>query len=175
MIARIKSLVRDILLGLRSYYQRRLRKMDIHPTVRMSLSAKLDTSFPAGIHIDRGSYIAFDARIMTHDFTRGLYLHTRIGQNCFIGGRSIILPGISIGDGSIVGAGSVVTKDVPPGCAVAGNPARIVKEGIKVGHFGRLKEANANESRIRASDPDAKKLSDRNFRPKQNEPTAPSQ
>lgn len=42
--------------------------------------------------------------------------------------NSIILPGVTIGCGAVVGAGSVVTKSVPPHCVVAGNPARIVKE-----------------------------------------------
>lgn len=160
----MKRLVRQSLLALRAWYQRKLLGLDIHPSVRMSLSAKLDSSFRAGIHIGEGSYIAFQARIMTHDFTRGLYLHTRIGKNCFIGGQSLILPGIAIGDGCIIGAGSVVTKDVPAGCAVAGNPARVVKEGIEVEKFGRLLEADDNEARLRATDPQAAKLSDKAFR-----------
>lgn len=163
----MKRQVRQSLLAVRSWYQRNILGLDIHPSVRMSLSAKLDTSFRAGIHIGEGSYIAFQARIMTHDFTRGLYLHTRIGKNCFIGGQSLILPGITIGDGCIVGAGSVVTKDVPDGCAVAGNPARIVKENINVETFGRLLEADEKEAKLRASDPDAAKLSDKAFRKRQ--------
>lgn len=51
-----------------------------------------------------------------------------IGNNCWIGARSIILPGVTIGDYSIVAAGSVVTKDVPSGVLVAGNPAVIKKK-----------------------------------------------
>lgn len=47
-------------------------------------------------------------------------------DNCMIGVNSIILPGIKIGPNSIVGAGSVVTKDVPEGKIVGGNPARII-------------------------------------------------
>ena len=47
-----------------------------------------------------------------------------IGSNVWIGGGAIILPGVTIGDDAIVGAGSVVTRDVPPGGMVAGNPAR---------------------------------------------------
>lgn len=47
-----------------------------------------------------------------------------IGDNVWLGGGAIILPGVSIGDDAIIGAGSVVTRDVPPGATVAGNPAR---------------------------------------------------
>jgi serine acetyltransferase len=123
-------------------------KMDIHPSVQMSLSAKFDRSFPIGVHVDAYSFIAFEARILTHDRTRGLYLHTRIGKNCFIGGRSLILPGVEIGDNCVVGAGSVVTKSVPPRCIVAGNPARILKENIEVGPYGRFLTADATESAL---------------------------
>lgn len=48
----------------------------------------------------------------------------RIGANVWIGGGAIILPGITIGDDAIIGAGSVVTRNVPSGATVAGNPAR---------------------------------------------------
>lgn len=51
-----------------------------------------------------------------------------IGKNCFIGCNSLILKGVHIGDNAVVGAGSVVSKDVPANCVVAGNPAVIVKE-----------------------------------------------
>jgi acetyltransferase-like isoleucine patch superfamily enzyme len=52
----------------------------------------------------------------------------RIGRNTWIGFDSCVLPGITIGAGSIVGARSVVTEDVPPFTVVAGNPARIVRQ-----------------------------------------------
>lgn len=50
-----------------------------------------------------------------------------IGNDVWIGARALILPGVTIGDRSIIGAGSVVTKDVPPHTLVAGNPAKPVK------------------------------------------------
>ena len=49
-----------------------------------------------------------------------------INDNCNIGPNSIILPGVTIGPNSIIGAGSVVTKDVPPNSIAAGNPARVI-------------------------------------------------
>ena len=52
----------------------------------------------------------------------------RIGNDVWIGCLSIILKGVTIGEGAIVGAGSVVSKDVPPFTIVAGNPARVVRE-----------------------------------------------
>ena len=47
-----------------------------------------------------------------------------IGRNCWIGGGALVLPGVTVGDDAIIGAGSVVTRDVPDGATVAGNPAR---------------------------------------------------
>lgn len=51
-----------------------------------------------------------------------------IGNRVWIGCRAIILAGVTIGEGSIVAAGSVVTRDVPPGTLVAGNPAKVIRE-----------------------------------------------
>ena len=52
----------------------------------------------------------------------------RIGKNCWLGAGVIILPGITIGDDVVVGAGSVVTKDIPSGVVAVGNPCRILRE-----------------------------------------------
>jgi acetyltransferase-like isoleucine patch superfamily enzyme len=53
-----------------------------------------------------------------------------IGDKVWIGQRALVLKGVTIGAGAIVGAGAVVTKDVPGQCAVAGNPAQLVKKGV---------------------------------------------
>jgi maltose O-acetyltransferase len=52
----------------------------------------------------------------------------RVGANVWIGGGAILLPGVLIGDDAIIGAGSVVTRDVPAGATVSGNPARAAKK-----------------------------------------------
>ena len=51
-----------------------------------------------------------------------------IGRNVWIGGGAIVLPGVSIGDSAVIGAGSVVTRDVPPNVIAAGNPCRVIRE-----------------------------------------------
>lgn len=140
--------VRRIIVETYRFIYTRVWGMDIHPTAEFSLSAKFDKTFPKGVHVGANSYVAFESRILCHDRTRGLYLHTRIGENCFIGGRSLILPGVEIGDNCVVGAGSVVTKSVPPRSVVAGNPAKILRSDIEVGAYGRFAEADATESAL---------------------------
>lgn len=55
----------------------------------------------------------------------------KIGDRCWIGCNSIILKGVTLGEGAVVAAGSVVTKDVPPRTLVGGNPARVLRENIE--------------------------------------------
>lgn len=133
------ALLRGALVWLKRQYLTRVWGMQIDPTAQFSLSARFDKTNPRGVHIGPRSYIAFDVAVLTHDRTRQLYADTRIGRDCFIGARSIILPGVSIGDGSVVGAGSVVVHDVPAGSVVAGNPARIIRDGVEVGPFGQFR------------------------------------
>lgn len=52
----------------------------------------------------------------------------RIGKNCWIGAGAVILPGVTIGDDTVIGAGSVVTKDIPSRCVAVGNPCRVLRE-----------------------------------------------
>ena len=62
-------------------------------------------------------------------------LPLRIGRNCWLGAGVIVLPGITIGDNTVVGAGSVVTRDLPSGVVAAGNPCRVLRE---IGERDRL-------------------------------------
>jgi hypothetical protein len=89
--------------------------------------------FTGDIEIGEGSHLGSNVYILTH--THGYDYRSAaipkklvIGKNVFVGSRSSILYNVStIGDNSIIGAGSVVTKDVPANAIVAGNPARIIK------------------------------------------------
>jgi putative colanic acid biosynthesis acetyltransferase WcaF len=84
------------------------------------------------IEIHEGATVAQEAYLCTgtHDFSQeALPLRTAkitIGAHAFIGARAFILPGVTIGPRAIVGACSVVTRDVAPGNIVAGNPARLL-------------------------------------------------
>ncbi|MCD8127208.1 MAG: sugar O-acetyltransferase, partial [Clostridiales bacterium] len=50
-----------------------------------------------------------------------------IGRNCWLGAGVVVLPGVTIGDNTVVGAGSVVTKDLPAGVVAVGNPCRVLR------------------------------------------------
>lgn len=63
---------------------------------------------------------------------------TEIGNDVWIGRRAIIMPGITIGDGAVVGAGSIVTKDVAPYAIVAGNPAKLIRNRFTDDQIARL-------------------------------------
>lgn len=145
------SLLRAALVGLRRVWLARVYGMDIAADAQISLSARLDRTFPIGVHVGARSYVALQAIVLTHDRTRGVYLHTRIGTDCFVGARSLILPGVSIGDGSIVAAGAVVTRDVPAHCVVAGNPARVIRRDVQTGPYGRLHSADGREHDLAAA------------------------
>lgn len=62
----------------------------------------------------------------------------KICRYVWVGGRSIILPGVVIGEGAVIGAGSVVTKDIPPYCVAVGNPARVIKRRVIEGNSGPI-------------------------------------
>lgn len=68
--------------------------------------------------------IAYEHRDMPE---KTLNAPVHICAGAFIGARSIVLKGVTIGRGSVIGAGSVVTRDIPPGVIAAGNPARVVR------------------------------------------------
>ena len=63
-----------------------------------------------------------------HDWSHSAMAPVLIKRGAWIGARSIILKGVTIGEGAVIGMGSVVTHDVPPRCVAAGNPARVIRE-----------------------------------------------
>ncbi len=120
----------------RRLYLNKVWGMDIGANCRISLSAKLDKTSPRGVHVGDSTAIDFGACILTHDQCRSLVADTWVGKECHIGARSIIMPGVKIGDNCVVAPASVVTKDVPANCLAAGIPARIIEKGIETGPLG---------------------------------------
>ncbi len=85
-----------------------------------------------GITIDDGAMIAANVQLISnnHDLYERQVITCKpvhIGKNAWIGAGATILPGVTVGDNAVVGAASVVTKDVAPDTIVAGNPARFIK------------------------------------------------
>jgi acetyltransferase-like isoleucine patch superfamily enzyme len=95
--------------------------------------------FTGGVEIGAEALFSEGVRVYTHDhdtldFKKVHSSSLRIGRHVWFGARAMVLASVrSIGDGAVIGAGSIVTKDVPAGAVVVGNPAREVKRvGQKV-------------------------------------------
>jgi acetyltransferase-like isoleucine patch superfamily enzyme len=131
-IRSLLSQAASILQHLRIAYLR-MTGITIGRNCMVSWGAKLDVRGGQIIIGDR-CIITHGCIILSHDRARkrinpddkgsGI---VRLGNDVFIGVNSVILRDVTIGDYSIVGAGSVVTKDVPPFVVVAGNPAKIIR------------------------------------------------
>jgi acetyltransferase-like isoleucine patch superfamily enzyme len=113
------------------------RNLRFHPDdINMfnEMSGKYFQNFAAPITIGRGTWIASNVGLITanHD-PLDLNSHlpgkpVEIGESCWIGMNAVILPGVTLGPHTVVGAGSIVTHSFPDGyCVIAGNPARLVR------------------------------------------------
>lgn len=95
-------------------------------------NAKIDDLTPQFIEIGENFISGPGALVLSHDASLlnkyGKYRveKTIIGDDVFLGAGAIVLPGIEVSNGAIIGAGAIVTKNVPPHTVVAGNPAKVV-------------------------------------------------
>jgi acetoacetyl-CoA synthetase len=132
----MRDTLREMIMELRRQYLIHVWQMDIGEGTVISLSARLDKTHPRGIHIGTYTVVTFGSAILTHDHVNNRNRDVHIGNNCFIGAHSVILPGVTIGNNCIVSAASVVARDVPGGALVTGNPARIVEHNVTTDHYG---------------------------------------
>ena len=122
------------------WYRYKLAGYDIHPSCEIERGLNLDRYFPQGIHVGAHTILTSRVTILSHKLiprrSLGRYdgerVHTYIGEWCVIGIGATVMGGVCIGDQVVVGAGAVVTRDVPSNSIVAGNPARIVRENIEM-------------------------------------------
>ena len=122
-----------------AFYLRNVRGVEVGKDCNINRKAKIDGVNPKGVHLGNFVRVSQNALILAHDGYRdGAYLHTYIGNHVNIGWGAVINPGLKIGNHVIVGANAVVTKDVPDGVIVAGNPAKIIKINIKLNDKGAM-------------------------------------
>jgi acetyltransferase-like isoleucine patch superfamily enzyme len=100
----------------------------------VGLMAMMDIFFPQFISIGENSVLGYNCTILCHEFLIREYRTgpVEIGREVMLGANSTVLPGIIIGDGAVVGAGSLVNRDIPPGALAAGVPARVIKENYNI-------------------------------------------
>ncbi len=137
LLSKLRVKVYNFLVSIVAWKYRFLYKMDIGEGTMISWRARLERNInPQGIHIGSYTRITGGVKVLSHDDCRKMKADTVIGDNCFIGIHTIILPGVKIGSQTVIGAGSVVTKDIPDHCIAAGNPCKVIREGVQCGHYG---------------------------------------
>ena len=115
-------------LSVKNWIFRTFLGMKVGENTAVALMVMMDIMFPEKISIGRNSIIGYNTTILAHEYLIKEYRlgNVEIGSDVMIGANSTILPGVKIGDGAVVAAASVVTKDVPEGAFVGGNPAQLI-------------------------------------------------
>ncbi|WP_410984202.1 acyltransferase [Bacillus cereus] len=115
-------------LRMKIWLYRTFLRMKVGKQTSFALMAMPDIMFPEKITIGMNSIIGYNTTILAHEYLIHEYRlgEVSIGNEVMIGANSTILPGVKIGDGAIVSAGTLVHRDVPSGAFVGGNPMRII-------------------------------------------------
>ena len=115
-------------LSVKNWLYRTFLKMKVGKQTSFALMVMPDTMFPERISVGDNTIIGYNTTILAHEYLIDEYRigEVNIGSNVLIGANSTILPGVTIGDGAIVSAASLVHKDVPPGAFVGGNPMQLI-------------------------------------------------
>ncbi|SDH20773.1 Acetyltransferase (isoleucine patch superfamily) [Alteribacillus persepolensis] len=117
-------------MSMKNWLYRTFLKMEVGKTTSFALMVMPDIMFPEKIRVGHNSVIGYNTTILAHEYLIEEYRIglVEIGSNVLIGANSTILPGVKIGDGAVIAAGSVVHKDVAPNSFVGGNPLQLIRE-----------------------------------------------
>ncbi|MFJ7929843.1 acyltransferase [Peribacillus sp. NPDC096622] len=115
-------------LGVKNWLYRTFLHMKVGKHTSFALMVMPDVMFPEKISVGINTVIGYNTTILAHEYLIHEYRlgDVVIGDEVLIGANSTILPGLSIGNGAIVSAGTLVHKDVPEGAFVGGNPMKII-------------------------------------------------
>lgn len=118
-------------MPVKNWMYRTFLGMNIGEKTAVALMVMMDTMFPERISIGANSIIGYNTTILAHEYLIDEYRlgDVTIGNRVMIGANCTILPGVEIGDGAIVSAGTLVHKNVPPGAFVGGNPMMMIRPG----------------------------------------------
>lgn len=108
----------------------------------IGLDTWLDDQFPELVVIEDDVTISFRVTVIVHDDAKrmdrtqagagdGTVAPVVLKRGCYLGAGSLLLPGVTVGEGAVVAAGAVVTRDVPAGTVVGGVPARVIKDASR--------------------------------------------
>ncbi|WP_337018169.1 acyltransferase [Oceanobacillus massiliensis] len=128
-------------LAMKNWLYRNFLHMKVGYETSFALMVMPDIMFPEKIKVGNNCVIGYNTTILAHEYLIKEYRigDVIIGDEVMIGANTTILPGIEIGDGAIVSAGTLVHKDVPSGAFVGGNPMRLIYTKEEMG------ERNSND------------------------------
>ncbi|MGG3032575.1 heptaprenylglyceryl phosphate O-acetyltransferase [Bacillus stercoris] len=115
-------------IGMKNWLYRTFLRMKVGKQTSFALMVMPDIMFPENISVGTNTIIGYNTTILAHEYLIQEYRIGKvlIGDEVMIGANTTILPGVEIGDGAVVSAGTLVHKDVPDGAFVGGNPMRVI-------------------------------------------------